>query len=58
VRSEALGRAAMALGGEGRLADALKIPPPQLGRWIAGADYPPVEIYQKTLDLLIAVGAN
>lgn len=58
MRSEALGRAATALGGEGPLADALRIPQPQLERWIGGEDYPPVEIYQKTLDLLIAVGSN
>jgi hypothetical protein len=58
VRSEALGRAATALGDEGRLADALRMPVCQVQRWIVGADYPPVEIYQKTLDLLIAVGTH
>jgi hypothetical protein len=58
VRSEALGRAATALGGEGQLARALRIPLRQLKRWIVGAEYPPVEIYQKALDTLIAVGAN
>jgi hypothetical protein len=58
VRSEALGRAATAVGGEGRLARVLRIPVRQLKRWIVGSDYPPVEIYQKALDTLIAVGAN
>ncbi len=58
MRSEALGRAATALGGEGQLAEVLRIPQPQVERWIVGEEYPPVEIYQKTLDLLIAVGTN
>jgi hypothetical protein len=58
ARSEALGRAATALGCETRLAVALRRPLRQVKRWIVGAEYPPVEIYQKALDVLIAVGAN
>jgi hypothetical protein len=58
VRSEALKRAASVVGGERRLADTLRIPLHQLRRWIVGKEYPPVDVFQRTLDLLIAVGAN
>jgi hypothetical protein len=58
VYTETLRRAAVALGGEARLAEALKIPPEDLRRYLAGDEYPAVEVYQKALDLLIAVGAR
>jgi hypothetical protein len=58
VRTEALRRAAAAIGGDIRLAKALQISVRQARRWIAGHEYPPVEVYQRALDVLIAVGAN
>jgi hypothetical protein len=58
VHTAALRRAATAIGGAARLAKALRISPAQIRRWLAGKEYPPVEVYQRTLDLLIAVGAH
>jgi hypothetical protein len=58
ARSEALRRAAAALGGVPRLAEALRMPVRQTQRWIAGEENPPLEAYQRALDLLIAVGAS
>jgi hypothetical protein len=58
VYTETLHRAAKAVGGEARLASALKVPRALARRWVAGEERPPVAIYQKALDLLIATGAN
>ena len=58
ARSETLRRAAAAIGGESRLAETLHVPVRQAQRWVAGDEYPPVEVYQRALDLLIAVGAH
>jgi hypothetical protein len=58
THTETLRRAAAAIGGEARLAKALRIRRPQARRWLAGEEYPPVEIYHRALDLLIAVGAS
>ena len=51
-------RAAAAIGGEEALARALQVPAPQARRWVAGDDYPPTDIYNQVLDLLIATGAH
>lgn len=58
VHTEALRRAAAAMGGEARLANALDVPVAQAHRWLAGDEYPPTEIYHKALDLLISTGAH
>ncbi|HEX9435417.1 MAG TPA: hypothetical protein VF936_21790 [Burkholderiales bacterium] len=58
VHTEALQRAAAAMGGEARLASALRVPPEQVHRWISGEEYPPTAMYQKALDLLIGIGAR
>jgi hypothetical protein len=58
VYAETLKRAAVALGGEKRLASTLRVPRPQLQRWIAGDEYPPTPVYQKVLDLLIGIGVH
>lgn len=58
ARTETLRRAAEAVGGEIRLAEALRIRAPQARRFLTGEDYPPMEVYQRALDLLIAVGTN
>jgi hypothetical protein len=56
--AETLRRAAIAVGGEHRLARALRVPLDQLQRWTAGEEYPPTPVYQKVLDLLIGIGAH
>lgn len=58
VHTEALQRAAAALGGEERLAGALRVPVEQVQRWISGEEYPPTAMYQKALDLLIGIGSR
>jgi hypothetical protein len=58
VYTQTLQRAAKAVGGEARLARALKVPRSQARRWMAGQEEPPVAIYHRALDLLIATGAN
>ena len=58
VHTETLRRAAAAIGGEAALAKALGVPTEQAQRWLAGDDYPPTDVYQKALDLLIATGAH
>lgn len=58
VHAAALQRAAAGMGGEARLAKALRVPLKRLRRWLAGAEYPPTRIYQKALDLLIGIGAR
>jgi hypothetical protein len=58
VYTEALRRAANAIGGEARLSDALDVPVAQVHRWLEGGEYPPTEIYHKVLDLLISTGAH
>ncbi len=56
VRTEALRRAAMAMGGEAPLARVLDVAPEQTRRWLTGEDYPPTEVYHSALDLLIGTG--
>ena len=58
VYADALSRAARAVGGEARLAAALRVPLRNLRRWLQGSAYPPTRIYQKALDLLISVGRH
>ena len=58
VYTGALARAASALGGEARLAAALRVHGDLVQQWLAGTAYPPTEIYQKALDLLISVGRH
>jgi len=58
VYADALTRAAIAVGGEARLAAALRVPAIEVHRWLKGAAYPSTEIYQKVLDLLIGVGLH
>lgn len=58
VYAETLQRAAVAMGGEQRLARTLRVPREQLDQWLAGETYPPTLVYQKALDLLTAIGAH
>lgn len=58
VYADTLARAAIAIGGETRLAAALKVPVPDLRRWLQGEAYPSTEIYQSALDLLIGIGSD
>ena len=58
VYTETLRRAATAIGGEARLAQALDVPLPQAQRWLAGREHPPMEIDHKALDLLIGTGGR
>lgn len=58
VYAAALTRAALAVGGEARLAAALHVPMSDVQQWLKGQTYPSTEIYQKTLDLLISVGSR
>ena len=58
VYADTLARAAVAMGGEERLAAALHVPAGDLHRWLHGEAYPSTEIYQKALDVLIGIGSN
>jgi hypothetical protein len=58
IHTETLRRAAAALGGEARLAKALRVPAEQARRWLAGEDYPSTAVYLRALDLLIATGGH
>jgi hypothetical protein len=58
VYADTLARAAVAMGGEARLAAALHVPMRDLDRWLHGEAYPSTETYQQALDLLIAVGGH
>ena len=58
VYTDALTRAAIAVGGEARLAAALRVRVKLVRKWLAGTAYPPTKIYQKALDLLISVGRH
>ena len=58
VYSDTLSRAAIAIGGETRLATALAVPVRDLRRWLNCEAYPSTEIYQKALDLLIGIGSH
>ena len=58
VRTETLQRAANAIGGEARLAEALDVPPEQARRWVSGEEYPPTSVYHQALDLLVGTGAH
>ena len=58
VYADTLARAALAIGGETPLATALKVPVPELRRWLHGEIHPSTEIYQKALDLLIGIGSH
>jgi len=58
VYADALSRAALAMGGETRLARALQVPVADLRGWLRGKAYPSTEIYQKALDVLIGLGSH
>jgi len=58
VHTATLQRAAVALGGEAKLAMALRVTPEQTRRWLSGEEYPPTEVYQKALDVLIGTGGH
>lgn len=58
VRTKTLQRAALAIGGEERLAEVLDVPPEQASRWMSGQDYPPTNVYHQALDLLVGIGAH
>jgi hypothetical protein len=58
VYTEALRRAANAVGGEDRLAQAFSTPEEQIHRWVSGAERPPTDVYHKALDLLNSTGAG
>lgn len=58
VYADTLVRAAVAVGGETRLAAALHVPLADLRRWLHGEVYPETEVYQKALDLLIGTGSH
>ena len=58
VYTEALRRAASAIGGEERLASALNLPEPNVRSWLSGEESPPLDVYHKALDLLISTGSN
>ena len=56
VYADTLTRASAAIGGEERLAAALRVPLADVRGWLQGKAYPPTAIYQQALDLLIGVG--
>ena len=58
VYAETLRRAARAIGGEKKLAGALKVKEPQLRRWLRGDEPTPLTVYHKALDVLISTGAG
>lgn len=58
VRTKTLQRAALAIGGEERLAQVLDVPPEQARGWLSGKVYPPTSIYHQALDLLVGIGAH
>jgi hypothetical protein len=58
VYTEALRRAAHAMGGEEQLARAFGMPEGQIRSWVSGEENAPIEVYHKALDLLISTGAN
>lgn len=58
VYVDALTRAAIAVGGEARLAAALQVSSKDVHQWLKGVAYPSTETYQKVLDLLISVGLH
>lgn len=58
IYSEALRRAAYAMGSEERLAHALGIPEVKVHRWLSGEEAAPLDVYHKALDLLISTGAS
>lgn len=58
VYVDTLSRAAIAIGGETRLAAALNVPLQDLRGWLRGDASPSTAIYHKALDLLIGIGAH
>ena len=58
VYADTLSRAALAIGGETRLAAALEVPLRDLQSWLHGEVRPSTEIYHKALDVLIGIGRN
>lgn len=58
VYVDTLTRAAVAIGGEARLAAVMRVPARDLRQWLKGGAYPSTEIYQRALDLLISVGSH
>lgn len=47
-----LARAASALGGEGELAQVLKVPEAQLRAWLEGSEAPPMPVFTAALDIV------
>jgi hypothetical protein len=58
VYADALARAAIAIGGERRLAATLHVPMKDLRRWLRSEVNPSTEIFHKALDLLIGTGSH
>jgi len=58
VYADTLARAAVAVGGEVRLAAALHVPLVDLRLWLSGEVHPETTVYQKALDLLIGTGSH
>lgn len=58
ARTRTLQRAALAIGGEERLAEVLHVPAEQARRWLTGQDYPTTKVYHQALDLLVGTGAH
>lgn len=58
VYADTLARAAIAIGGETRLAAALDVPLQDVHGWLRGEANPSTAIYHKALDLLIGIGAH
>jgi hypothetical protein len=58
VYADTLTRAALAIGGETRLAAALHVRLEDLHAWLHGDERPSTDIYHKALDLLIGIGRH
>lgn len=58
VYTDTLQRAAHAVGGEARLAAALRVSLEAVREWLEGTVQPPTKVYQRALDILISVGRN
>ena len=58
VYADTLSRAAVAIGGDTRLAGVLGVPLRDLDRWLHGEAQPSTAIYHKALDLLIGIGSH
>lgn len=58
VYASTLARAAIAIGGETKLATAIDVSLPDLQGWLRGDANPSTAIYHRALDLLIGIGAH